>query len=276
MTEGFDNIPENIGNHLCDYFYKYILTVCDQKDFSHPVESSSDIIRHLPTFIPFNRELYQTLKEKGITSELVKTECSSCIWYCKKQWIFNMWNTLRPIIHKIIDDALKDSGLHVESKYPIIHFRCADTPFVKHPEYFFQKYAFFKTALDNYKDNNKRVILMSNSTHLSENKEQEACSKYTNMLKKYIQSIGYECTIQSKTNVEDFADLFYAPYVISTGSSFSFMAGFFGKGTFISTEHCSENDRCDVNANVFIKGFNIHHSKINSYYDTDIVETILQ
>ncbi len=274
IIEAFDNIPENIGNHLCEYFYKYVLSICNQSDFLYTNESSSNIIRYLPTYIKFNLDLYQKLQNANITSDLVHTECSNCIWYCHKQWIFDMWKILRSTIHYILDDALKKSNLFVESNHPIIHFRCADTPFVKHIQYFLQRYHFFKTALD--KCQSDHIILMSNSSHLSLNKEQDACLKYTNMLQKYIQSIGYECNIQSKTNVEDFADLFYAPYVISTGSSFSFMAGFFGIGAFLSTEHCFENEECNVNDDIFIKGYNIRHSKIDSYYDIDNVEMFLR
>lgn len=119
------------------------------------------------------------------------------------------------------------------------------------------------------------MIIKSNSTHQSKNEEQKACYEYTNKLKEYLESIGYNCIIESKTNIEDFVDMFYAPLVISPGSSFSFMSGFFGNGKFISTEHCKEDDTCNNNDTIFITGYNIQHKQIDSYYDVDNVYSYL-
>ena len=109
--------------------------------------------------------------------------------------------------------------------------------------------------------------------HKSNNNNMNACQKYLNNLIKYLTDLGYNCKQQSKSNFEDFSDLFNAPYVISTGGSFSFMSGFFGNGQFISTEHCEENYNCCKNCDkIFLKEYNIHHKIIKSYYDIDDVE----
>ena len=232
----------------------------------------------MPTFIPFNNDLFIEFNNKSITKEKLGSNCDVCLWYCKEEWILDLWKILKPKIHEILDNAFKQSGLYHIGTTPIIHFRCADTPFIKHPNYFFQKYDFFKTALENnnFTNSDNTIILMSYTKHKSENEQQEACLQYTNKLQNYINSLGYNCIIQSKTDIEDFADLFYAPFVISTGSSFSFMSGFFGKGKFISTEHCEENTKCvNVDSSIFLQGYNINHSKIDSYYDINNVEKLI-
>ncbi len=273
-----ENIPENIGNELCNYFYDYAISVLNKEDFNYINKSNSLLFKYLPTQIIFNNDIYLKFNNiKEINIENLKKTGKTGTWYCREQWIIDFWNILKPTIHEILDDCLTKSNLKKNIDSPIIHFRCADAPFIRFFMYTFQKYQFFKEALEQI--DTKKVYLMSNSTHLSKNEEQEACKNYTLGIKEYIKNLGYECVIYSNTNVEDFADLFYAPYVISTGGSYSFMSGFFGKGKFISTDHCMKEDNvyntCNINDNSFIKGYNIKHGDIESYYEIDDVKNIL-
>lgn len=282
VLENFENIPENIGNVLVGYFHGYSVSICNQTNFTHNIESSSDIIKYLPTNITFDPELYSKFNNSNITLEkLTQTEVVA-LWHCDKDWIIDLWTILKPKIHSILSDALSKSGLSsIHNKYPIIHLRCADVPFSKHRQYFLQRYDFFKDALSRVDFSNnpdKTVVITSCSTHLSWEREQESCSKYVKNLMDYLDSEGYNCITQCKTNVEDFVDIFYAPFVISTGGSFSFISGFFGDGEFVSTEHKEENKSTCNNSNcnrVFIKGYNISHSVVDSYYDVDSVYKLL-
>lgn len=274
ITECFYNSSSQLGNTICSYFYDYAISVCNKEDFTCET-GNYKIIKDLPTFIPFNIDLYNKFQENNITSDLIKLKCTMCLWHCNEQWIYDFWIIMKPTIHKILNNAIIKSNLKNNIKYPIIHFRCADVPFVKHPEYYLQKYDFFKTALEKIPFNeNKTVIIMYYLNHLADENKINACNIYLNNLVEYINNLGYNCKLQSKENYEDFADLFNAPYVISTGGSFSFMSGFFGQGTFISTEHCENSTNCCENCNVFLKNYNIPHNLIDSYYDIDNVEAI--
>jgi hypothetical protein len=272
-SENFENISEDIGNYLSRYFYNYAISISEQKDFEYKINSESDIIKYLPTSIQFNEDLFIKFNEKNITNEKIRSSCDVCIWFCNREWIIDMWKILKPTIHKILNDALTKSNLNTNIVSPIIHYRCADTPFIKNNHYYFQKYSFFKKALSKIDIEDNTIIIMYYNKHHTTNKEQESCNVYADELKKYITSLGYSCVLQSKTNTEDFADLFYSPYVISTGSSFSFMAGFFGNGQFISCENCEENDKeCFIDDRLFLKGYNLSHSSIDSYYNIDDVK----
>jgi hypothetical protein len=265
--------PNQLGNTICSYFYHYALSVCNKKDFVTDTDNYN-IVKYLPTHIPFNNEIYNKFNENNITTEMINSKCSECLWHCDQVWIYNLWKILKPTIHKILDTAIIKSDLKKKIKYPIIHFRCADVPFVKHNQYYLQKYSFFKTALEKYNFNgDKTVIIMYYFNHISSDDNINACHKYLDNLIKYLSDLGYNCKHQTKTNFEDFSDLFNAPYVISTGGSFSFMTGFFGNGQFISTEHCEENNNCCENCgDVFLKEYNVHHKLVDSYYDVDTVE----
>jgi hypothetical protein len=273
IIEKFFNNPNQLGNTLCSYFYDYALSICNKQDFICKTDDY-DIIKYLPEQIPFDSNIYDQFQKNNINDELINTKCTMCLWHCDDQWIYNLWTILKPTINKILDNAIQKSNLKSNIKYPIIHFRCADIPFVKHNQYYLQKYSFFKDALEKviFNDNDKTVIIMYYLNHLSDDNKISCCNKYLNNLVKYISDLGYNCILQSKSKFEDFSDLFNAPYVISTGGSFSFMSGFFGNGTFISTEHCEENNNCCKDCGNFLQNYNIHHKLIDSYYDVDNVE----
>jgi len=275
-SENFENISEDIGNYLTKYFYNYAISITEEKNFEYKINSESDIIKYLPTFIPFNEKLFIKFNEKNITNENIRSSCDVCIWFCNRKWIIDMWKILKPTIHNILNMALAKSNLNTNISSPIIHYRCADTPFIKNNHYYFQKYSFFKKALSKIDVDDNTIIIMYYNKHNTTNKEQDSCNVYADELKKYITSLGYNCVLQSKSNVEDFADLFYSPYVISTGSSFSFMAGFFGNGQFISSENCEENDKeCFIDDRLFLKGYNLSHNNVDSYYNIDDVKKMI-
>ena len=71
--------------------------------------------------------------------------------------------------------------------------------------------------------------------------------------------------------------LFYAPAVISTGGSYSFMSGFFGNGIFLSTEHrdTKNTNRCNGCDNYMLSGYNIDHDKVTDYLEINKVLKLL-
>ncbi len=46
ITEGFENIPETIGNYLSAYVYNYSISICEEKDFYYK-KSESDFLKYL-------------------------------------------------------------------------------------------------------------------------------------------------------------------------------------------------------------------------------------
>lgn len=274
--ELFENIKADVGNFICEYFYNYAKSILKREDFVFS-KHESILLKDLPTQIPFNQSLLNLLLEKNINIEKLETIGANTLWECNENYAMDIWTVLRPTIHRILEKAIEQSGLKREPLSTIIHFRCADTPFIKHPNYFLQKYSFFKECLDQINPSEKHIVLMNCSKHKSEQKDQESCSSYIEKLSSYFKSEGYSVEIRCKTNAEDFADLFYAHAVISTGGSFSFMSGFFGKGKFLSTEHILNGKSCTTNEcnAVFVRGHNIMHEEVESYYDIDSVYSLL-
>ena len=159
---------------------------------------------------------------------------------------------------------------------PIIHFRCADTPFIKSGWYHIQKYSFFNDALNEIekqigKINN--ITILSCTDHLSNEENKQACNKYVELIK--INLSKYNPEVKCNTNVDDFVSMFYAPAVISTTSSFSFMSGYFGNGIFIEPKLMDVNEEKCIDCVNPYKGYNIPHDKVEDYHNVDEVYKLL-
>jgi len=155
---------------------------------------------------------------------------------------------------------------------PIIHFRCSDVPFEKNNHYPLQKFQYYYDSIKEIKSkgiNVDEIMILYNNTHRSNDKNGATCNTYVEMLREYIrQNLNIHTKVYSRSSLEDFADIFYAPAVISTSGSFSFMSGFFGDGYFIAP--CVIDENLDVENISWLKTkYMIHHNIVNDFYDID-------
>jgi hypothetical protein len=286
IKENFDNIKLDIGNEICYYFTNLGLSILEKKDFYNNKGSYGSeykeifFFQSLPSFIKYEYDdIYDCFVSNNISYEYIASIYNLGTWELNDNKLYYFWSCMKPLINKILDEAFQTSGLKKEVNNPIIHFRCADTPFVKQNGYHFQYYSFFKEALTkiSIKTNNKyeSIDIMSCSFHNSDNKMQESCKIYTESLKRFLKEIGYNSNIVCNSNIDDFATLFYAPAVISTNSSFSFMSGFFGNGIFISTEFIKD-EKCSSCKDFTLYGYNLMHNLVGDYNNTDDVISLLK
>lgn len=279
--EGAENIPLTVGNYTCRYFHELAICILKKEDFEYDLPDE-DFIKYLPSNLPYKYDdIHYELLENGIDLDYFEKNQKDSVgtWSMKDDKNEKIWIAMKPLIQPIFDNAFLKSDLKKHVDYPVIHFRCADTPFSKHFQYHFQKYEFYKNALEEITKKIKKydkVIISYCNTHGSDKQKQEKCDVYLNSLENYLQSIGYESIVKCQSNLDDFATLYYAPAVISTGSSYSFMSGYFGKGVFISGGHQNEDsNEIDGIGNWLYKGYNVMHSEVPDYYDTDNVIKIL-
>ena len=259
--------------------FKYFISILDKKDFISDtkstyngkyVEKKYEFIESLPKKIIFNEEINNKLIETNINFEYYKNVPSLDFWGIHSLEKHKIHSIMKPYMNIIFNDSFTKLGLNTVGKVPIIHFRCADTPFIKISNYHFQKYDFFKDALKKYDFN--KVIILSCTKHLSSNEDKESCMKYAELLKEQLNE--YNPEIKCGTNTDDFVSMFYAPLVISTISSFSFMSGYFGNGIYIQPNMMMNNAECNDCPSEY-KGYNIPHDKVNDYHEIDEVYKLL-
>jgi hypothetical protein len=286
--ENYENINIDIGNQLSDYYFKIVLSILEKKDFefnttgtwyndNYTDNNIHSFIKEFPQNIPFNENIYNQFVENNITVQLLKEQAFSVgFWASRTKEIELIHKIMKPTINKIFNETFIKLNLKKDINYPIIHFRCADTPFNKRNWYHFQNYEYFNNALQDIekqigKINN--IIIFSCTDHLSNEENKQACNKYAELLK--INLSKYNPEIKCNTNVDDFVSMFYAPAVISTISSFSFMSGFFGNGIFIQPKIMDSGEEICTECDNPYKGYNLPHNKVEDYHNVDEVYKLL-
>jgi hypothetical protein len=287
--EFFENISIDIGNFICMYFYSVSLEFIEGKDFFQEIPGQ-DFLKHLPAFLPLDNALQKELLANGFTKKELEEEMNyntiGGTWLVNNNRRGLFWKIMKPFVHKILDDAfyqsrLKDGAIKNTQGTICIHFRCSDIPFMRYNQYHLQKYSYFEKCLEEISYlGYKKIKLVSCNLHRSSNENVKACEKYIDSLVDYLSSLGYVVDIQCKTNVEDFATLFYAPVCISTGGSYSFMSGYFGNGVFIAEGHYINDEnfpesQC-TECHWLKHGHCLRHSEVEDYYDTDRVISLLK
>ena len=281
VYEYYDNIKLDIGNQISAYFFHLGLAILQKKNFVNNEKNSHKnnfFFQSLPSHIKYEfDDIYNCLSSKGIKYENFSSIWDIAAWEIEENDRYYFWKCMKPLIHKILNETFKKCGLEKKIKYPIIHFRCADTPFNYHPSYHFQYYSFFTNALDKLNKKYDKILLMSCSFHKSNENRIKSCNIYTNSLQDYLKKNKYDSEIICNSNIDDFATLFYAPAIISTGSSFSFMSGFFGNGIYISTELKSDGSyNCNSCNDIILQGYNLLHENVIDYHDTAKVINLLK
>ena len=285
--ENFENIKVDIGNFLCAYFYNISLHFIEGKDYFQEIPEY-DFVKYLPKHVKVDENLRKKLIENHFTKEVLIEEMNNNTilgtWFINNDRIALYWEIMKPFVYKILDNALQQSKLKEtamnETKETIcIHFRCSDVPFIRSEHYHLQKYSFFKKCLEDISHlKYKKIKFISCSFHLSNENTKKACDKYITELIQYLKQLDYSVEIQCKSNIEDFACLFYAPVTISTGGSYSFMSGYFGNGIFMAEGHYNEEtpEKKCTNCNWLKHGHSLSHSLVKDYMDTDNVISLLK
>jgi hypothetical protein len=129
---------------------------------------------------------------------------------------FSVWKVLQPVVRKAILYSLKTSGLLSDKKNSniVIHFRCSDSPFNKHPSYHLLKFSWFKKAikmaLDYCKNSSPEIIILGCKKHHA-HKDAYLCSDYIDELSKFIHDTFNMTSTQLCGDIDnDFATMFNA------------------------------------------------------------------
>lgn len=274
-----ENYPHSVGNMLISYFYRLGLCIYNNENFIDNLKIlRKSIFREIPDVIEYVNYI-NLLDNINIEKVICGNPSPESSWLTTNNDKYKFWKQMKPIVNQILNDVLVKNNLVKNIKYPVIHFRCSDVPYIKHPCYHFQRYSFFIDSLNELKYkgiNVEKVNLMYSFEHNGINKEES--KKYLYSLINCLEENGFKIIIiDTQSNLDDFAILFNAPAVISTCSSFSFVSGFFGNGIFITEEHFRErilNSTCD--AKEFKKGYTLKHSDVIDYKDTEKVISQLE
>jgi len=276
------NINCSMGNRLVEYFTHLGENFRQGKDFHFTNFENTPVLKKLPTFLPCDEIIRNELNQYDEYGTPGDPYYYVSRWELMNDKCFYFWKTLKPLATRLMNDIFLNSKISFDVKHPVIHFRCSDVPFLRHPPYYFQRYAYFVDSLNYLKSQNidvSKVYIMTNNKHGNGNViQQKKARLYLYYLSTFLEKKGFPIEIVSTSDIEDFSILYNAPAVISTCSSFSFMGGFFGKGIFITEGHYDETkdekfSKCT--ASCVKKGYSINHNLIQDYLKVNEVVSML-
>ena len=130
------------------------------------------------------------------------------------------------------------------NKTAVVHFRCSDVPFCKHPEYPLLPKEYYKFVADEImKRDVENIVIITCNTH-NQHPLAYKCSDYSSTIKGWLESYtNLEVSIDdSCQGIKETYEIFLGSKVlISSGGSFSFIPGITKDKDFISPSLFGEN-----------------------------------
>ena len=117
----------------------------------------------------------------------------------------------------------------------------------------------------------KKCVLLACNKWLAGDADARLCGRHSRYLAQYVREAGIEVEERCGTVESDFALMLHAPAVVSAGSSYSFMGGYFGEGRFVSAGHVHETRRKRVWAPWLKSEKTVFHSEIADYSNFEAV-----
>jgi len=282
------NSPSNqLGNYLSCYFYNLGIAFLNGKNFETKIDEIDIFTKYLKSKVSFDKSIQDAFISANITNESIQDDLNKIDGFCWSAWTVmtkqmeTFWKIMKPTVNRILKEALEKSNLNKDVDAPVIHYRCSDMPFAKQGYYHFQKYSFFKDSLEVIKQKTgkkyDKVYICYCNAHESSQENQDSCDKYMISLTEYLENLGYKVITKCQSVNEDFATMFYAPGIISTSSSFSFMAGYFSDGVFISSMYDEQKNReCNECDEWSKNGYTLKHAEVDNYHDTSKVISMIK
>lgn len=143
------------------------------------------------------------------------------------------WSSMRPLATRVLDAAFAKCGLDATVGAPVIHFRCASAPLNRQSQYHFQRYSFYRAAARKYRRRFgaplRRVHLLTCvADDVNRAGQTAACTAYVSDLAAFLRAeLGVEVLVSNCAHsmFEDFAIMYHAPFLVSTGSTMSLLPG---------------------------------------------------
>lgn len=166
-------------------------------------------------------------------------------WFVFDNATAAFWRSMRPIVRYVLDRAFASCGLRATVPAPVLHFRCASAPLNRHSQYHFQRYSFYRAAARRYRRSHGRPLrelhlLTCVADDVQQAAQASTCKSYLDDLVAFLsRELGIVVRVHNCAHsmFEDFAIMYAAPFLISTGSTMSLLPGLarhVERATFVS------------------------------------------
>lgn len=186
----------------------------------------------------------------------------------KKNYLL-FWQNARPRMREFYKQNLAP----INVAYPVVHFRCSDSPFHKHVQYHLTKAKTVHWMAQQIKDRGfDQIIMLSCNAHRS--LDDNSCATYINYYANIFTANGIKVTTQCNSILTDFSMMVQSPLLVAlNSSSYSFMAGIAKEPQdFISCNMGYENDGNYLLQNeadwIMSNDMPLLHRQISDYHNT--------
>lgn len=270
--ESDEKIP-SLGNSLCGYFYSVAQCWATGMEEGVSVDNMGLLGRYLPTsgLNRFARAELRSAMARVFSDAEFRRLGSGQRWRPERirpDTFVSFWGGMKGFVFTTLADALSKAGLEKRVDCPVLHFRCSDVPFVRHPGYHMPGKSYYEWCLERIGPTSELIILASYEHNIRDLDALAGASlAYTEFVAEVCSRHGINVTVRTESVLDDFSTLFHAPAVISTGSSFSFMSGF-SSGAYFTCQ-CIEEPNRVIKANLpwHYPGLPLLHSQVADYFD---------
>jgi hypothetical protein len=180
-----------------------------------------------------------------------ETNCwnpSSKKWKNNPTKYSDFWKNKSLEIKKILHDEKIEPDYSFSNK-AVIHFRCSDVPFIKHPQYHLLPKEYYYFISEKIKESNVEEVLFVNCSTWSSDKleikdVETLCNNYIDTIADWL---GEKLDIKINknkicTNIkETYSIMMGSKILVSTGGSFSFIPGMIKNKNFISPSNIGDD-----------------------------------
>ena len=171
--------------------------------------------------------------------------------------------TLFPLIESFADPRKTMSGA---GSHPLLHFRAGDVPFLRHNEYRFPKYSFYRHCIHQYSDHKHWTIITSFNAMTRDQQNIDASRIYLEDVCQFLADHDITVDVRSDGGLfEDLSTMIAAPILLTSMlSSFSYFIGLAKpEGSFTS----AYSDMCSTIPEWMSLEPALRHREVDDYFD---------
>lgn len=277
---------DNIGNKLQEY-YGNMYNKFSQEDGTAyhylPLTFGTGLSESVLTYLP-----QKTKRPPGFINSQKDHEALKNIgghlWELSD--VGDFWLTMAPIMQRQLDAILLPLFPLCSLNRIVIHFRCSDEPFQRHPSYCFAKYSFWKESIEKFLgmvatsgSPNPSIKILWAFGHRSNTHNKRAATIYKDSLIEFLKkSFPFlAVSMDSGSALQDFQEMRCARFLVAPPSSYSFLAAVSGHQdmAIIMRSPFTKSAPLLPKHIISVDNSSVSHDLVKDYEDTATVISLL-
>ena len=264
-----------LGNRLLRYFVSMHNCFVEKNPVFHykTHDGRPDLLAKMPIEIK-RPEGYGSTKKITVTAETV--------WEQGEPAVGDLFVKIRPIVKKLTDGAFAPSE---RTNGIVVHFRCSDVPFNRHPSYEMPMYRYYRKHIDQFrrcKHFSHEILLITNDSHKKDPSTAKSIGHYQESLLQFLRETYRDMAVSIRrdgTEESDLRSMQQSRFLIAQASSFAFCAALGGNqetAVIMMPRHMKTRPPPLPEHMVYAECDSLDHALVADYTDSDRVVLMLR